>query len=186
LGTIVDLRRACGIGEAPFGLLLGFVHSIWRADELLDLKRAVRAAARCSALARQRGHAQSCQLRMAIGLRLFQRWSDQDVARFYRKRLPLAGGISNVNLDGTWVARRHPGVVLDYVRVSPTGPMMPLVLTPTTLGQRMNVGFTWQRPCVSDEVASRIADAFVADVDEAARCRTAAVTTKPSDGHRWA
>lgn len=169
LGTIVDLRRSCGIDDAPFGLLLGFMQSVWRADELVDLTRAVRAAARCSTLARQRWHAQSCQLRMAIGLQLFRRWSVGKMVRFYRKRLPLAGGISNVNLDGSWVAARYPGVVLDYLRVSPTGPMMPLVFTPTTLRERMNVGFTWQRQCLGDETAARIAAAFVARIDEALR-----------------
>lgn len=164
LGAIVDLRRACGIDETPFGLLLGFVHSLWRPQDLRDLASAVRAAARSSARARLLGHAQSCQLRMALGLQLFRRWDDARVLRFYRKRLPLAGGISNVNLGGTWVAARHPGVVRDYLRVSPTGPMMPLVFTPTTCGDRLNVGFTWQRQLLSDAGAARIAESFVARI----------------------
>lgn len=166
LGTIVDLRRACGIDERHFGLLLGFVHSTWRPLEVRDLSAAVRAAARGSALARERGHAQSCQIRMAVGLRLFRRWDATRMVRFYRKRLPLAGGISNVNLDRTWVAASQRDGVREYFRVSPTGPMMPLVFTPTTLGNKLNVGFTWQRQWVSDENAARIADAFLSGIAE--------------------
>ena len=35
---------------------------------------------------------------------------------------------------GSWFADRHPFPVLDYVRVSPTGPMIPLAMNVTTLG----------------------------------------------------
>ena len=50
-------------------------------------------------------------------------------------RMPLAAGISNVNLNRSWAAAYHPAPLLDYLRVTPTGPMLPLVFTTTTIGR---------------------------------------------------
>jgi len=68
-------------------------------------------------------------LRMLAGLAVGRIYSRKKVIEFYRKRVPLAGGISNVNLNRSWPVEFHPDPLLDYIRVSPTGPMMPLVLS---------------------------------------------------------
>ena len=82
------------------------------------------------------------------------------VKQFYRKRVPLAGGVSNVNLNDTWVRRYHPAPVLDYLRVSPCGPLMPLVFTPTTLGERLNFGLTFRESVVSPDRAAALSATF--------------------------
>ena len=71
----------------------------------------------------------------------------RDVVQFYHKHLPLAGGISNVNLNRCWATGYHPDPLMDYVRVSPTGPMMPLVFATTTLGDTFHFALTY-RPTV--------------------------------------
>lgn len=68
-----------------------------------------------------------------------------------RRLLPMTAAISNVRLHDTWVDRYRPGRILEYSRSSPTGPMFPLVLTPTTMADAMNVGVTYRRNGFSRE-----------------------------------
>lgn len=99
-------------------------------------------------------------IRIFAGL-VAHRWlGPEKVKQFYRKRLPLAGGVSNVNLNGSWAEPYHPNPLLDYLRVSPSGPMMPLVFTPTTIGSQMNFGVTCRESVVSVDRAMQISQRF--------------------------
>ncbi len=99
---------------------------------------------------------------MAIG----QMSRPEELYHFYRKELPLAGGISNVDLSNGWMAKYHPSLLLEYVRVSPTGPMTPLVLTTTTLGETFHLGLTHRVGLISKSVAGQIAAGFLARLGE--------------------
>jgi NRPS condensation-like uncharacterized protein len=68
-----------------------------------------------------------------------------------RRLLPMTAALSNVRLHNTWVDRYRPGRILEYSRSSPTGPMFPLVITPTTMADTMNVGVTYRRNGFSRE-----------------------------------
>jgi hypothetical protein len=74
--------------------------------------------------------------------------------------MPLAGGVSNVNLNGSWVEQYYPDPILDYIRVSPCGPLLPLVFTPTTLGRRMNFGLTCRQSVIPPQGAEAMATSF--------------------------
>lgn len=62
---------------------------------------------------------------------------------FMRRALPMTAGVSNVFLREPWIERNRDRI-LGYSRCSPTGPMLPLVLAPTTLGEQMNIGVTYR------------------------------------------
>jgi hypothetical protein len=147
LGTIVDLRprsatlKGLDAAEA-FGLYLGFTNVVVRPQDLADIERLI---ARIAAQNRHNNRAKAPEtglLRMAAGVAAGTIMRGESLLEFYRKRLPLGGGISNVNMARTWVDDRHPELILDYVRASPAGPMLPLVITPTTLGNRLHFGMT--------------------------------------------
>ena len=97
---------------------------------------------------------------MLAGLAVSRLLPREKVVEFYRKRVPLAGGISNVNLNRTWAADFHPTPLLDYIRVSPTGPLMPLVFTPTTLGDHLHFGLTYRPALIPPERACQMAQHF--------------------------
>ena len=78
-----------------------------------------------------------------------------ELYHFYRKELPLLGGISNVNLNNTWAAEYHPAPVLEYLRISPTGPMVPLVFNLTTLGDRLHLSMTYREVLLDEAMAAR-------------------------------
>ncbi len=63
--------------------------------------------------------------------------------QFMWKWLPMSGGISNVVVRDAWMhANRH--VILDYQRGVPTGPNVPIVLSPTTFRDHLNVGVSYR------------------------------------------
>jgi NRPS condensation-like uncharacterized protein len=62
---------------------------------------------------------------------------------FMRKSLPMSGGMSNVVVRDAWMNQnRH--LILDYHRGVSTGPSMPIVLSPTTFGDHLNVGVSYR------------------------------------------
>jgi hypothetical protein len=83
----------------------------------------------------------------------------------------VVAGISNVNMTGSWVAppadavdasEGDPGVprVLDYIRISPTGPLLPLVFTLTTIRDRLTLCMTYRTTSFTDEQARELGEDF--------------------------
>ncbi len=162
LGTIVDLRsRSSRVPRNVFGLFLGFTTSAFAYDELYDFDALLHAARRQRIAALARKSADASQLNMALGLGI-AKWigGGKRLMEFYRKRFALSGGISNVNLTHEWPGAFHPAVVRAYHRTSPTGPMMPLVLTPTTLGDQLSVCCTYRTALTEQGRPGDVVDAF--------------------------
>lgn len=169
LGTIVDLRRfAASDLQDRFGLYLGFTTTFLRPSHLQDLATAIHAVARQAALHRRQHAAPASQLRMGLGLLAHHVLDPESVLQWYRKRLPLAAGISNVNLSGDWPDAGHPLRVRGYLRVSPAGPLMPLVLSVTTLGEDLHLGLTRRIRLVDEATGERLLDDVEAQLHDVA------------------
>ena len=161
LGTIVDLRPYSRRDLSDtFGLFLGFTSTLCRPGDLCDFPRLLRTISTQSKLHKRTGAPLSSPVRMLAGLAVSRFLSQEKIVEFYRKRVPLAGGISNVNLNRSWAADFHPAPLLDYVRVSPTGPLMPLVFTPTTLGEHLHFGLTYRPALIPPDRAGPMAEHF--------------------------
>lgn len=161
VGTIVDLRsRSREKMDDLFGLFLGFASVICQRRDMGN-----RPALMASISEQTRQHKatdvpQASSLWIAAALAAGVVLPRAKRLPFYRKHLPLAAGISNVNLNHTWAAAYHPAPLLEYLRVSPTGPMVPLVFTPTTLGTEFHFGLTYRTAVISDEQAGEMAERF--------------------------
>jgi hypothetical protein len=155
IGNIVDLRSYAGRDMSEtFGLFLGFNHVVCSRNSLNDFPRLIRSVSLQTGAQRREGMAQS-SLAWMIAALVAQRFvKPKDLYRFYRKEIPLAGGLSNVNLTGSWAQRLQPSPLLDYLRISPTGPMVPLVLSVTTLGSCMSLALTY-RPALLDQAGAQ-------------------------------
>ncbi len=162
IGTIVDTRAPGEVIHERFGLSLGVLQTLWRWQQLRDWDHTLETAAAYSTLARRRNAGRTSGLRLAAAVWVGCRSSPEDLATFYRKRCPLSAGISNVNLSREWPSGHHPSPLQGYTRVSPLGPMLPIVFTPTTLGDSLNLGFTYRTHIVPMEVATRILERFIA------------------------
>lgn len=162
IGTIVDLRPYASVDlSETFGLFLGFTNVFCRPDDLRDPERLV------ATIAAQTRHQKACRapasgiVWMYTSLMMRRVIRAQRSYRFHRKHMPITAGVSNVALDRTWAADYHPTPLLDFVRTSPTGPMAPLVFTPTTLGDRLTLGFTYRPAVVPADAAHAAGAAFV-------------------------
>jgi hypothetical protein len=168
LGSIIDLRPLArrDLGD---GLYLGYTNCLLGPSFTGSVAAAVRCIARQSYVQRQTGQAGGSMFRMAAALAGGRVFRGKRLYEFYRKRMPLAAGLSNVNLTGSWVERECP-TGTGYLRVSPVGPTMPIVLASTTCEGAMGVTLTYRHPLMSHEGAAAIGR----DVRESleAFCRT--------------
>ncbi|MCL2645557.1 MAG: hypothetical protein FWD61_00965 [Phycisphaerales bacterium] len=89
-------------------------------------------------------------------------------AQLLHKAVPLVAGISNVNMTKSWADQPREGggavevpQVLDYLRISPTGPLAPLVFTLTTIQDRLSLCMTYRTIAFSDAGAMKILEDFV-------------------------
>ena len=161
VGTIVDVRPATHPPSTDFGLSLGFIQTFWREHDLRDWDKILNVAAKQARIARERNDAGASLVRLAFATWSGNRLDNEELATFYRKRCPLAAGISNVNLNRDWPARHHPTPLHAYTRISPLGPMLPLVFTPTTLGTTCHVGVTYRTGLIDAVLADRLIANFV-------------------------
>jgi hypothetical protein len=162
LGSIVDLRpyASPALAEA-FGMFLGFTNVICRPADLTDSERLLKVIATQNARNKRHGIAQASAFRMLAGVLTGWLVDPGNQTHFYQKHVPFAGGVSNVNMNRSWAPEYHPHPLLDYIRVSPAGPLMPLVLATTTLGNRMHFGITYRPSIVPDAAVDRMAQTFV-------------------------
>jgi hypothetical protein len=171
LGTIVDLRSQSrsNLGDA-FGLFLGFSNIVLRPQEIADSTLLLHAIARQSRWGKINREPEASMLRMLAGVASIRLLGGnrEKVTNFFRKRMPLAGGISNVNLNQDWPVKYHPDPLEAYIRVSPTGPMMPLVFTPTTLGRTLHFGLSYREAIIPEPRAQQIAREFADALKQAA------------------
>jgi NRPS condensation-like uncharacterized protein len=166
LGTIVDLRsRTKQRMEDQLGLFLGFTSVFCRPDDLSDWNRLLQRIHQQNAMQKNAFAAESSMVRMLAGLVVARILKKRKLLEFYRKRLALTAGISNVNLNRDWPKRFHPDPLLDYIRISPAGPMMPVVFTPTTLGNQLNIGLTCRQSVIPREQAGELISAFLARLE---------------------
>jgi hypothetical protein len=162
VGSVVDLRPFChGNLSETFGLYLGFTNVVCRERELDSFDAMLHSVATQTRHQKNTGVAPASLMWMSAALVVGALSKPGELYHFYRKEMPLAGGVSNVDLTREWPAKYFPCPVTDYVRISPTGPMTPLVLTATTLGERFNLGMTYRTGLISPDLAAAIAATFV-------------------------
>lgn len=162
VGSIVDLRRHArrSLGET-FGFYLGFTEVFCRPHELKDFNRLLSAVVHQNHQHRQSGIAP-----LTVG------WlSLADIARFlvpsheryhfHRKETPLVGGVSNVNVNGSWLTDYAPDPIQEFIRVSPTGPLVPVVFTLTTLGRKLQLSITVRKALLDEQQSNELAATFL-------------------------
>ncbi len=162
IGTIVDLRnRHPHLDDRIFSLFLGFMVSDFRSTDFDSFQLIVHRAKLLRQTQNHKRSAEASQLRMWIGQQIARRLPKYERLEFYRKRFPLAGGISNVNLTNSWLGSLTPNPIIRYHRVSPTGPLMPIVFTPTTLGQELSLCCTYKTVLLTRDRATQIVNTMI-------------------------
>ena len=149
VGSIVNIRNDLGIDSLKtFGLFLGSFlvsHAVPEGVSMEELAREVR-----QQTLRIKGERLylGTPLELWMGRFLLSFRSPDYRYTFYPRNYPLWGGITNVNLNPLWEAKSERGRI-DYVRAVSTGPITPLVLSVTTVGDIINVGLTYKQTVFS-------------------------------------
>ncbi len=155
LVSAMDLRRfETGSARDGFGLLISQYSIVEPHPEKVPLPELVaRIAQKTRPLKSLSGRAV-----FAVGL-LFWRAtrSRRTKATLLQRGAPFAAGLSNVNLTGSWI--EHSGIV-EFRRVGPTGPVVPLVLMITTLHGRIFIDVTFRRAAFTRSAAQGLLDDF--------------------------
>lgn len=165
VGSIVNIRKDLGIDSLrTFGLFLGsFLVSLGVREgcSVEDLAKEVRQ--RTLRVKRERLYL-GTPFELWMGRFAMSLLASDRRHTFYVKNYPLWGGISNVNLDLLWETKGERGRI-DYLRAVSTGPITPLVLSVTTVGDLVNVGLTFRQTVFSpgeiDQFVSEFRDAIV-------------------------
>jgi len=166
LGTIVDTRSdAAEDLSNTFGTFLGYYVAQCRPEDsrtLADL--AGRIAATTGPLKSRRGYLDSLVSMKWIGS-LWPRVKPATRPHLARHAMPMTAGITNVVLRDGWIERHAGDAILGYTRAASTGPMLPLVLSPTSLGDAMSVGLSYRTTGLSRAKAAGILEAFLDELE---------------------
>jgi hypothetical protein len=103
-------------------------------------------------------------------------------AMLLHKTVPVVAGISNVNMTGSWADpapaagdEKGPGdrsagrvvpQILDYLRISPTGPLIPVVFTLTTIRGRLSLCVTFRTQAFHENKLHEIVQDFIRRLEE--------------------
>jgi hypothetical protein len=103
-------------------------------------------------------------------------------AMLLHKTVPVVAGISNVNMSGSWVDPTPPAgeekgagdrpsgraipQILDYLRISPVGPLIPVVFTLTTIRGRLSLCVTFRTQAFREGKLQEIVQDFVRRLEE--------------------
>ena len=144
IGTIVNIRKDMGVdSRQTFGLFLGsFVvsHAVPEDISLKDLALDVnRQTSRIKRARRYMG----APLDLASSLRTLSMLSTERKKKFYQKHYPLWGGLTNMNLNTIW-PQSNATRPINYFRAVSTGPTTPLVLSITTVQDRVNISVSYR------------------------------------------
>jgi hypothetical protein len=157
VGCIVDLRpHAHPKIDDAFGLFLGFASIVCRPEEYSDWPRLLESVSRQSEMHRRPGIAATCTAWISAALAVSAFIPGRRTSHFYRKTMPLAAGLSSVNLNRERPMEFFPSPLMDYLRISPTGPIAPAVLSATEMGPRLTLALTYQRGVVNAAAAEAI------------------------------
>jgi NRPS condensation-like uncharacterized protein len=179
-GTIVDTRGDSSLDlTESVGTFLSYYQVRCRPDDhesLASLTRSIAATTR--SLKAHRRYLDSL-VNMQFIDQLWPRLGPATKPRFLRRAIPMTGGVSNVRLRDPWVEQCVSDHVFDYVRAAPTGPMLPVVLAPTTLGDRMNLSVTYRLTGFSQAKFEGLMESILDDLQQpdlaiAAKSRSAA------------
>lgn len=164
IATAVDLKPlSAGKPDDVFGFFVGYFTVVQDRPEMGPLPELVAAIARETSASKSAARALEFTWSLRIARWIWE-WSSRPrfKAQLFQKALPLLAGISNVNLTGSWADQKEmpPGgraMVLDYFRISPVGPLVPLVFTLTTIRDCLSLCVTYRTTAFSQNQAERIA-----------------------------
>jgi hypothetical protein len=144
VGCIVNLRKDIGVdSRKTFGLFLGSFSVTHEVPEGISLRQLAEDMEQQTASIKRHKSYLGTPLELTLARFMLKFYSPLRRKKFYAKNFPLWGGITNMNLNSLWEPKGGD-TPLDYFRGVSTGPITPLVLSVTTMGDRANIGLSYR------------------------------------------
>jgi hypothetical protein len=172
LGTIVDTR-----GEAEedlsdsMGAFLGYFLVRLAADRSLSLADTVRCVAAATGPIKARRAYLDALIGMKMAGALWPRLRASSKPFFMRNALPITAGVSNVVVRDPWMEEGRGDCITEYIRGVSTGPILPVVLTPTSFDDEMNVGVCYRIAGFSRQKINGLMAMFMDQIEHPAGVR---------------
>ena len=145
VASIMNLRGEYGdAGTATFGQFLGSLrvsHAVPSGIGIAALARDVHAET--SRVKREKLYLQTL-LAMRYVAAVWRMLSPDQRARFYAKSYPIWAGLSTLNVNALWPRANETAATPVYIRGVPTGPLAPLVMAVTTVGDTLYAGISFR------------------------------------------
>jgi hypothetical protein len=172
LGTIVDTRSDANRNLSDsFAAYLGYYLVRMGCDQPVSLSEATQRMAAATREIKTRKTYLDSLVNMKLASGIWARLPAAPRRHFMHDAFPLTAGVSNVCLRESWIDRWAGGRIVDYSRAASTGPILPLTLTPTTLGTQMNVGVSYRVTGFTREKIDRLMDMFLDQIEHPAAVR---------------
>jgi hypothetical protein len=145
VASIMNLRAEYGIGERPaFGQFLGSLRVSHPIPEGLSLERVAQDVhAQTLSVKRDKVYLQTL-MAMRYVKALWPWLDERQRTRFYAKAYPVSAGISALNVNALWRRPNEAAPPPVYIRGVPTGPVAPLVVAFTTVGEQLYAGVSYR------------------------------------------
>lgn len=154
IGNIVDIRHAANVSLAhTFSQYLSSYAVVLDAPETKPINTLIEQVATYTTKIKQATTLVRHHYHFETALRYFGNHPRRKMLFFY-KHAPLAAGISNVNIDEPWEG------ALNYWRVSPTGPLAPLVFSLTTFDNTLTVCLAYRTSAMDEKIAKTLCGQF--------------------------
>ena len=165
LATAVDVRQVAAEDLSNcFGLFVGHWVTLIDNPDALSFEEMLEEVARQTRLEKseQRYAAPQWDWRTVLFL---QRWlSMKEDRAWYRKVYPLSAGLSNVQVNTSWFGAAKDQI-LAYFLVPPTGPALPLVVSPATLDDRLKLCAVYQEVFLNESQVRNLVALFLGKLE---------------------
>jgi NRPS condensation-like uncharacterized protein len=156
IGCIVNSRKDLNGGDnGTFGLFLGSFVITHAVPGEIPLAEVAKEIGRRTREIKTKKLYLATALELSFGRLMFSFFSTERQKKLYQKHYPLWGGLTNMNINSLWQSQQGD-TPLDYIRAVSTGPVTPLVLSFTTVGQAANIGLSYRSTVFSAADVNRL------------------------------
>lgn len=174
LGTIVDIRDAATVPlDNVFGLYLSNYTTILTHPEKQPLPTLFEQIGRATRRVKASFGSVRATASMEMARYCWDRFgTPRQKSKMFVNHVPVTAGTSNVNLTGSWIDQPlvpggHVPTVLDYIRISPTGPLLPLAFTLTTIRESLSLCMTYRTTAFTPAQGQELMERFIQGLQDA-------------------
>ena len=166
VGCIVNTRTDHGMDSAhTFGLYLGSFIVTHEVPAGMSLRGLAEDIHRITQRVKRDRLYLAASVEMALAGAALACFSPARRKKVYPKNYPLWGGITNLNLNPLW-PHSEVSPPLDYFRAVSTGPVTPVVLSATTVGDAVNLGVSYRTSFFSETEMGQLKNVFLEQVEQ--------------------